>query len=243
MTPADTRGGADIERQTHAKILIAESDAAIRHFLSVSLADRGYAVVCAANGREALSLCLSHNPDLLLLALPDAEGMGVLREVHAWLEAPVIVLSARQAERDKIAALDAGAHDYVTQPFGSGELFARIRAALRSYKRLPVQGGDGKLAVGGLRIDDARRRVEVDGAPIRLTPTEYRIVLLLAANAGKVLTREGILREVWGAQGGDHQTLRVNIANIRRKMERDPARPVYIITETGVGYRLADGSR
>ena len=231
-----------MERQMHAKILIAESDAAIRHFLSISLADRGYAVVCASSGREALSLCLSHNPDLLLLALPDAEGTSVLREVRTWLKAPIIMLSARQAERDKIAALDAGAHDYITRPFGIGELFARIRAALRSCKRLPMQGSDGHLSVGGMRIDDARRLVEVDGSPVRLTPTEYRIVLLLAANAGKVLTRDGILREVWGAHGGDHQTLRVNIANIRRKMERDAARPVYIITETGVGYRMADAS-
>jgi len=203
-----------------------------------------YAVLQAAGGKEALSMMVSYKPDLLLLdlGLPDMDGMEVLRGIRDWTEIPVIIVSARQSEYDKVAALDAGANDYITKPFGSNELLARIRAVTRFYEKLKNNSalcGD-TFSVNGLKVDYVRRLVFAGEKPVHFTPIEYRIMVLLSRNAGKVLTHDHIIREIWGPFGGDSQLLRVNMANIRRKIEPDPASPRYILTEPGVGYRMAD---
>lgn len=227
-----------------AKILIVEDEPVISNFITALLDSNGYSVLHAAGGEEALLLTASHGPDLLLLdlGLPDIDGMSVLRSVRGWSDVPVIVVSSRQDESEKVEALDAGADDYVTKPFGNGELLARIRTALRQHAKpgggAPYDGG--VFSVGELRIDYLKRIVSMGERDVHLTPIEYKIIVLLSKNAGKVLTRDFIIHEVWGPFASDSQVLRVNMANIRRKIEPDPADPAYILTEIGVGYRMVD---
>lgn len=222
-------------------VLIVEDEPGLRRFLRVTLANAGFRVLETERGGEALDLAAARVPDLLLLdlGLPDMDGMAVLQELRRWSAAPVIVLTARDTESDKVRALDGGADDYLTKPFSAQELMARIRVALRHASRRP--GPDEPVfQTGGLRVDLARRRVTVDEEEVHLTPTEFTLLSTLVKNAGKVLTHRQLLNAAWGPDyGGEAHYLRVYMAQIRRKIERDPANPRYLRTETGVGYRLA----
>lgn len=225
-------------------VLVVEDEGAISNLLGAILDVQTYRVLFASSGAEALSLAASHTPDLILLdlGLPDMDGMDVLSQLRKWFDSPILVVSARQKEQEKVAALDAGANDYITKPFGNQELLARIRTALRQYERMQnsrIQM-EQEFSAGDLRINFARREVRVGDRQVHLTPIEYRIVVLLARNAGMVLTHEHILKEIWGPFSSDSQLLRVNMANIRRKIEPNPADPRYILTEVGVGYRMVD---
>ena len=223
-------------------ILIVEDDECIRSYIKTILSTSDYSVLETGNARTALAMIASHSPDLILLdlGLPDGDGAELICSVREWSQVPIIVVSARGYERDKVTALDNGADDYITKPFGTDELLARIRAALRHGK--VRTGSVEKVYSGkGLRVDAERRLVSVDDKLIHLTQTEYRIVLLLCRHSGKVLTYDFMIREVWGPFSGcDTQILRVNMANIRRKLEKDPAMPEYITTEIGVGYRMTE---
>ena len=227
-----------------SRILIVEDERVISNFITTILTANDYIVLHANTGREAVTMAASHGPDLILLdlGLPDMDGMQVLHEIREWSEVPVIIVSARQDENEKVTALDAGANDYVTKPFGNSELLARIRTAIRLQKKL---GGRGALLSVGfdmedLHIDYSKRIVTMGGRPVHLTPIEYKIVVLLSKKAGKVLTHDYMIHEVWGPFASDSQVLRVNMANIRRKLEPNPAQPKYILTEVGVGYRMID---
>lgn len=223
-------------------ILIVEDDERIRNTIKTILDSRDYRVLETGNARSALNMIASHRPDLILLdlGLPDRDGAELIRSVREWSKVPIIVVSARGHERDKVSALDSGADDYITKPFGTDELLARIRAALR-HGQSRMGANETVYSGKGLRVDAERRLVCVDDKPIHLTQTEYRIVLLLCRHSGKVLTYDFMIREVWGPFSGcDTQILRVNMANIRRKIEKDPAMPEYITTEIGVGYRMTE---
>lgn len=225
-------------------VMVVEDDASVRSYISTILMTNGYSVVTAEDGRSALSLISSYNPDLILLdlGLPDMDGMEVLRQVRQWSAIPILVVSARAQEREKVEALDAGAGDYIVKPFGTEELLARIRVTLRYTERM-IQGAmvSDVYAVGGLRVDFGKRVVTVDGKDIHLTQIEFKILALLCKDAGCVLTYEYICRNVWGPYSSrDNQILRVNVANIRHKIEKNPAQPQYILTEVGVGYRLVE---
>lgn len=223
---------------TGLRVLVVDDEPAIRRFLRVALAAYGYQLFEAATGNEALVAVVTHRPDLVLLdlGLPDLDGVEVTRRVREWSQVPILILSVRGQEADKIAALDAGADDYLTKPFGVGELRARMRVALR---RAAVAAGEPVFSVGDLSVDLARRLVVAGGQEVSLTPTEYGLLRALVAHAGRVLTHGQLLREVWGpGYDGELHLLRVNISNLRRKIEPDPARPRYITTEPGVGYRL-----
>ena len=225
-------------------VLLVEDDERIRNYIKTILTSYNYSVMETNNARTALSMIASHNPDLLLLdlGLPDGDGMEVIRTVRGWSQIPIIVVSARGHERDKVSALDNGADDYVTKPFGTDELMARIRAALR-HGRVRTGNTAAIYSGKGLKVDVERRLVSVEDNPIHLTQTEYKIVLLLCRHSGKVLTYDFMIREVWGPFSGcDTQILRVNMANIRRKLEKDPTMPEYITTEIGVGYRMIEMS-
>jgi two-component system KDP operon response regulator KdpE len=192
----------------------------------------------AANGQDAINAVVSSHPDLIILdlGLPDVDGIEVTRRLREWSQTPIIILSVREAENDKISALDAGADDYLTKPFSTGELMARMRVALRRQSTKP---DDPILQVDNLKMDVARRLVTVDHTQISLTPTEYEILRLLLQNGGKVITHRQLLRHVWGpAYESELHILRVNISNLRRKIEPDPSRPHYLLTEPGVGYRI-----
>jgi len=220
------------------RVLVVDDEQAILRFLRVALESHAYAVFQAASGQEALSNAVAHKPDVIILdlGLPDIDGVEVTRLLRQWTQIPIIILSVRGSESDKIAALDAGADDYLTKPFGVGELLARLRAALR---RTAQPKGEPIFTSGNLKVDLTRRLVSVAGHEMQLTPNEYDLLRILAANAGKVLTHRQLLREVWGTAYGDElHMLHVNISNLRRKIEPDPARPQFIITEPGVGYRL-----
>lgn len=223
-------------------ILIVEDDDRIRNYIRTVLSACGYSTLETGNGRTAMAMIASHAPDLLLLdlGLPDSDGQDIIREVRSWSQLPIIVVSARGHEQDKVKSLDNGADDYITKPFGTDELLARIRAALRHGQQRA--GKMGCIYKGnGLLVDTDRRIVQVEGNVIHLTQTEYRIVQLLCIHSGKVITHDFILREVWGPFSGcDTQILRVNMANIRRKIEKDPTMPEYITTEIGVGYRMIE---
>ena len=227
------------------KILVIEDEQTIRNFMQAVLTANDYDVLLARTGSMGQSMIASHCPDVIILdlGLPDVDGMEILRKVRRWSKVPILVVSARTHERDKVEALDAGADDYLTKPFGPGELLARIRAALR-HVRTAAGGEMGRTGVyrcGDLEVDCVRRRVRLCGEDIHLTQSEYRILSLLARHAGKVLTYDYILRELWGpSASGSNQILRVNVANIRRKIEKNPAEPKYIFTEIGVGYRMTD---
>ncbi|WRS26572.1 response regulator transcription factor [Oscillospiraceae bacterium MB08-C2-2] len=230
--------------KNHAKIFIVEDERVISNFITALLTTSQYTTLVAATGAEAIEMAAEHNPDLILLdlGLPDMDGMQVLHRIREWSDVPIIVVSARQDEQEKVEALDAGANDYVTKPFGNSELLARIRTALRQHIRLGSlkEPAASSFSVGGLFIDYAKRRVQVEGKSVHLTPIEYKIVALLSQNAGKVLTRDFMIQQIWGPFGGDNQVLRVNMANIRRKIEENPADPRFILTEVGVGYRMID---
>jgi two-component system KDP operon response regulator KdpE len=223
-------------------VLVVEDEPPMRRFVRSALSTHGFKVVEAGTLREAESLATESPPDLILLdlGLPDGDGLELLARLREWSRAPVIVLSARGREEDKVIALDAGADDYLTKPFGTSELLARIRVALR-HARAQHAPDEPILSVGPIKIDHARHEVHVDGALVHLTPIEFRLLALLARHAGKVLTHRQLLHEVWGPRS-THQThyLRVHMAALRRKVEADPARPKYLMTEAGVGYRLKD---
>lgn len=226
-----------IEEQT-VRVLVVDDDRAIRRLLQTSLGAHGYEVIEASTGHEALEAVIAHRPDLIILdlGLPDLDGVDVTRQLREWSQIPIIVLSVREHEHDKITALDAGADDYLTKPFGAGELLARLRVALR-HTAQPNE--EAVFVLGGLSVDLARRAVMVRGAEVQLTPNEYALLRVFIQHAGKVLTHHQLLREVWGP-GYEHEKhlLRVNISNLRGKLEDEPARPQIILTEPGVGYRL-----
>jgi len=223
-------------------VLVVEDEPQVLRFLRASLSAHGYRLAEAATGERALVEAAVRAPDLVLLdlGLPDLDGVEVARRIRAWSAVPIVVLSARGQERDKIEALDAGADDYLTKPFGVGELLARMRVALRHAARLASGGGETAFEAGDLRVDLAARRVSVRGEEVRLTRTEFNLLAALARHAGKVLTHRQLLQEVWGpGSTGQSHYLRVYMGQLRHKLEEDPARPKYLLTETGVGYRLA----
>lgn len=224
-------------------ILVVEDEKAIRNFIKFSLENQGYHCIEVQSGTAALSMLVSHRPDIMILdlGLPDMDGLQIITKVREWSSIPIIVVSARGREREKIEALDAGADDYITKPFGMPELLARIRVSLRHIDTIPASETKKVFELNGLHIDFEKRRVNLNDNEIHLTPNEYAVLTLLAKNCGKVLTHRNIIDTVWGgASLGDVQTLRVCLGNIRRKIEKDPAQPQYIFTEVGVGYRMAD---
>ena len=226
-----------------AKILTIEDEQEIRRFLRVSLSHHGYELAEAENGAGGILQAAQQQPDLIVLdlGLPDMDGLEVIRRVREWSRLPIIVLSARGQEREKVTALDAGADDYLTKPFSVGELLARIRVALRHRAAAADGNGDeAAFQVDKLKVDLARRQVTVDGRQVRLTPTEYRLLTTLVQHAGRVITHRQLLKEVWGPDSvQENHYLRVFMAQLRQKLEADPARPRYLLTEPGVGYRLA----
>ncbi len=223
-------------------VLLIEDDLAIRRFLRTALEANGYRYEEAAKGEEGVAMAATHVPDLVLLdiGLPDISGFDVVARLRAWSRVPILILTARGQEQDKIRALDAGADDYVTKPFAMGELLARLRVALRHGAR--VEGAEeGTFASGDLVVDLARRRVTVGGVEVRLTPIEFRLLAELARHPGRVLTHEQLLRSVWGpSHVHEHHYVRVYMAQLRKKIEKDAARPRWLITEPGVGYRLKE---
>ena len=227
------------------KILVIEDEKNILSFITSVLSSQHYQVIPAATGTEGLSLASSQCPDLILLdlGLPDIDGIEKKKKIREWSSVPILVISARALEDDKVLALDAGADDYITKPFGNSELLARIRTALRHSSRMQTDGelADRPYRSKGLMIDFEKRIVSRDGKEIHLTQNEYKIVALLARNCGRVLTYDRLIEHIWGPYSeNDNTILRVNMANIRRKLEPNPAEPVYIFTEVGVGYRMAD---
>jgi two-component system, OmpR family, KDP operon response regulator KdpE len=219
------------------KVLVVDDEIAIQRFLRVALNGQGFIVSEANTGQMALSSVTLNRPDLIVLdlGLPDIDGVEVTRRIREWSKIPIIILSVREQEEDKIAALDAGADDYLTKPFGMGELLARIRTVMR---RQTTTNSEPVFSIGELVVDRANRLVTVKGSEVQLTPTEYDILRTLITYAGKVLTNRQLLRQVWGEGYDDLHILRVNISNLRHKLEPDPSRPTYIHTEPGVGYRL-----
>ena len=220
------------------RVLIVDDEQSISLFLNLTLTSQGYETIEAASGKEALTKAAAQKPDIVILdlGLPDIDGTEVTRLLREWTQIPIIILSVRGSEKDKIAALDLGADDYLTKPFVVGELLARVRAALR---RSAETTGEPSFKTGNLEVDVVRRLVKVAGHEVQLTPTEYELLKVLVVHAGKVLTHKHLLIEVWGQQYiGEFHMLRVNISNLRRKIELDPTRPQIIITESGVGYRL-----
>jgi two-component system, OmpR family, KDP operon response regulator KdpE len=220
------------------RILIVDDEVEIRRFLRASLSVHGYTVFEATNGDEALHKAVDQRPDLVILdlGLPDMDGVEVTRRLREWSKVPIIILSVRNQEQDKISALDSGADDYLSKPFGVGELLARIRVVMR---RVVTPNGNSSYTIGGLLVDLARHKVVLDGNDITLTPTEFDLLKTMTQNAGKVLTHKYLIHQVWGtAYEDEDRLLRVNIANLRRKLEKNPSKPGYILTELGVGYRL-----
>jgi len=224
-------------------VVLIEDEAQIRRFLRAALVGSGFRLFEAATGESGVVETATRQPEIVILdlGLPDIDGLEVIRRIREWSGIPIIVLSARGQERDKIAALDAGADDYVSKPFNVGELLARMRVALRHAARRGVDGGEASFEVGDLHVDFMKRQVQVGGQPVHLTPIEYRLLTTMVKHAGKVLTHKQLLAEVWGPnQTEQAHYLRVYAAQLRRKLEADPARPRYLLTEPGVGYRLAD---
>ena len=228
------------------KVLVVEDEQNISNFISTVLTANDFDVLVAQTGADAISMITSHCPDLIILdlGLPDMDGMNILKEVRSWSSLPIIVVSARTHEHDKVMALDLGADDYIEKPFGTSELLARIRTALRHTRTDGTSDGlamTGEYHVGDLCIDYNKHRVFLAGEDTHLTPNEYKIVALLGRHAGQVLTYKSMMKELWGpGVGGDNKLLRVHMANIRRKIEPNPVEPQYIFTEVGVGYRMAD---
>ncbi len=224
-------------------ILVIEDDSTIANFIRVALTAREYVCLEAGNGRAGLVLLTSHNPDVVLLdmGLPDMDGLDVLREIRSFSQVPVIVVTARGQESEKAQTLDSGADDYLCKPFSMVELLARIRVALRHATRSKGSIDAPRYAVGGLSVDFDKRRVTMEGAEVHLTPNEYKMLALLARNAGRVLTHSFLAKELWGVSlEKDANSLRVFMTGLRHKIEQDPSHPRYLKTEIGVGYRLMD---
>ncbi len=219
------------------RVLVVDDEPAVRRFLKTSLASRGYEVKEAGTGQEAIEMITQSKPDVILLdlGLPDLDGLEVTKVLREWCSVPIIVLSVRDRESDKVAALDAGADDFLSKPFGLDELTARLRAALR---RVQQTTDEPIVVTGNLRLDLANRQVTRAGQVVALTPTEYDILRVLARHHGKVVTHRKLIQEVWGHLEQDLHTVRVNVSNLRRKVEDQPARPRLLVTEPGVGYRL-----
>jgi two-component system KDP operon response regulator KdpE len=225
-------------------VLLIEDEPQMRRFLRTALSSNGYRLMEAATAREGLAQAAGRNPDLILLdlGLPDRDGLDVTRELRGWSAVPIIVLSARGQEQDKVAALDLGADDYLTKPFGVDELLARIRVALRHASRPDGGATEPVFESEGVRVDLVRREVRRGAQEVHLTPTEYKLLTVLIRHAGKVLTHGQLLKEVWGSRSPEQaHYVRVYLAQLRQKLEADPARPRLLVTEPGVGYRLKDG--
>lgn len=225
--------------EPHPVVLIIEDEVQMRRFLRASLGNNGYQVVEAETAADGLSQAASRNPDLVLLdlGLPDQDGLVVTERLREWAKMPIVVLSARGKEEDKIKALDAGADDYLTKPFGIGELLARIRVALRHSAR--SESGESQFAMGDVKVDLARRQVTKADQEVHLTPIEYKLLATLIKYEGRVITHRQLLREVWGLNSSEQtQYLRVYMAQLRHKLEDSPSRPKFLTTEPGVGYRL-----
>lgn len=225
-----------------ATIIVIEDEAQIRRFLRTTLHSEGYKVIEAETGKQGLAEAATRKPDLMIidLGLPDMDGVEAVRELRAWCSVPIIILSARAQESDKISALDAGADDYLVKPFGVGELLARIRVALRHGSSTANGEEEGVFLVDELKVDMAHRKVTVGGTDVHLTPIEYRLLTVLVKHAGKVLTHRLLLKEVWGPSYVERaHYLRIYMGTLRHKLEKDPARPRFLLTEVGVGYRLA----
>lgn len=223
--------------------LVVEDDAQIRNFISYTLKQEGFHCYTAGTAQNAMALLVSQKIDLMILdmGLPDFDGMEVIEKVRSWSEIPIIVVSARDQDKEKAAALDAGADDYLTKPFSATELMARIRVAIRHLQKTAAAQSQPVLTVGGLTIDLEKRQVSLENQVLHLTPMEYSLLSLFFKNMGKVLTTQYILREIYGiGYGTDTQALRALMAGLRRKIEPVPAKPRYILTEIGVGYRLVD---
>jgi len=221
-------------------VLLIEDEPQMRRYLRAALESHDYRLVEATTSREGLAQATGRNPDVILLdlGLPDGDGIDLARRIREWATTPIIVISARGKEQDKVAALDAGADDYLTKPFGTDELLARLRVALRHAARAAAPD-EPVFSVGPLRVDLAARQVFVDDAEIHLTPTEYKLLTTLVRHAGKVVTHRLLLKEVWGPNATEHtHYLRVYMTQLRHKLERDPTRPRYLQTEAGVGYRF-----
>ena len=236
MSPADEVAGGP-----EPLVLVVEDEPQVMRFLRATLPAHGYRVLEAANGAQALVQAQTQQPDLVLLdlGLPDLDGLEVTRRIRGWSVVPIVVVSARGQERDKVQALDAGADDYLTKPFGTEELLARMRVALRHAARVAGGAGETVFETGELRVDLAARLAYRRGEEVRLTRTEYRLLAALVKHAGKVLTHRQLLVEVWGpGSASETHYLRVYMAQLRHKLEDDPARPRHLLTETGVGYRL-----
>lgn len=224
-------------------VLVVEDEPQMRRFIRASMESHGYRIAEASTGAEMIALATAQTPDVILLdlGLPDGDGIDITRRMREWSRIPIIVISARGLEEDKVAALDAGADDYLTKPFSVNELLARVRVALRHAENQGTAGDNAVLEFDGLRIDPSRREVTRDGREVHLTPIEYKLLLLLARNAGRVLTHRQIIKEIWGtAYAGQSHHVRVHMAELRKKIEPDPARPKFLTTEPGVGYRLRD---
>lgn len=225
-------------------VLLVEDEVAISNFISTVLTSNDYSVIKAKNGKDAVSQAASYCPDLILLdlGLPDMDGVEVIKNIRSWSNIPIVVVSARGHEWEKVEALDLGADDYITKPFGTSELLARIRTAIRHSQKVSEESHleAEKICIGNLSIDYKKRIVKVEEKEVHLTPIEYKIIVLLSKNVGKVLTHDFITKKLWGPYINETQTLRVNMANIRRKIEVNPAEPKYILTEVGVGYRMVD---
>ena len=222
-------------------IVVIEDDPAIRLFLRTGLGAHGFKVFEADKGKQGIIEAGIRKPDLIILdlGLPDMDGVEVIKTIRAWSVMPIIILSARSGEQHKIDALDAGADDYLTKPFGLGELLARIRVALRHSVNSPEQGENGVFTNGALKVDLLKRQVFVGDREIHLTPIQYRLLSVLIKNAGKVLTHQHLLKEVWGPSYSDNSHyLRIYMSQLRQKLEADPTQPKYLLTESGVGYRL-----
>lgn len=220
------------------RVLVIDDEPQICKLLRVSMKAQDYQVEEASTGQEGIERAALFKPDILIvdLGLPDMDGKDVVKRIREWMQAPIIVLTARDEEQDKIEALDAGADDYVTKPFGMGELLARMRVCLR---RMSADDQEPVLTAGGLAVDLVQRRVTVDGREIKLTPTEYEIIKVMVQHAGRVLTHKQLLKAVWGSSyNEDTHYVRVYVGQLRRKIEADSAQPKYIITESGIGYRL-----
>ncbi|HEY9720689.1 MAG TPA: response regulator [Oscillatoriaceae cyanobacterium] len=223
-------------------ILVIEDEAPIRRFLRATLPVHDFRFLEAVTGADGLRLAAAQRPDVVILdlGLPDTDGLTIVGQLREWSEVPIVVLSAREREGDKIAALDAGADDYLTKPFGVGELLARLRVALRHGARR-ASPDTAAFESGDWRVDLAARRVFARGEEVHLTPTEYRLLVMLIRHAGKVVTHRQLMRELWGTEQEDAQhTLRVHLSTLRRKLEIDPAHPRHLITEPGIGYRLCE---
>ena len=223
-------------------VLVIEDEPPLQKFLRVTLGTQDYNVVEAITGEQGLRHAATARPDLIILdlGLPDIDGVEVTRRLREWSAIPIIVVSARGKEQDKVVALDAGADDYLTKPFGVAELLARVRVAMRHLAAVNPETGEPVFELGPLHIDLARREVTVDSKPVHLTPNEFKLLSVLVKNAGKVLTHRQLLKEVWGPGSADEpHYLRVYMNQLRQKLEADAARPKYLLTEPGVGYRLA----